>query len=236
MKNKCFYALLGVLISMFTFNAFAEEGVTYGGKNIAITAVDTARSSDGRKLQVADLQKGVYIKSANYFYGAEFVNASALIRSRFTTLGIKLSDSMENSDLALLFDAQGSMDMKNADAKAAHSNLPNNENIFGAAGAGVVAGIPGIIAFASGGLFQSDSKTVLNAMVLLKPVKTKGMFGDKINSSVENGAFTNGITVQYKLEKSNEATEDLVLTMLVDQWIKRFIDLPAKPATPSVAN
>ncbi len=134
-----------------------------------------------------------------------------------------LSETIEGSDLTLLFDSQGSMDMSNADAKAAYSNMPSTPNIIGAAGAGVVAGIPGLVAFATGGLFPTDSKTVLNAMVLIMPVKTKGTFGgEKIGSSISDGTFTNGVTVKYKLEKGNEATEDLVLKMLVDQWIRLY--------------
>lgn len=216
--------------AILSFGAMAEEGVTYGGKNIAMTAVSAAPSSDGRKFHSKDIRNGIYIKSANYFFGKEFPNSSALIRERFATLGIKVADTMEGADLALLFDAQGSMDMSNADVQAAHSNMPSTVNIMGAAGAGIVAGIPGIVAFASGGLFPTDSKTVLNAMVLLKPVKSKGMFGgEKVASSVDGGTFTNGVAVNYKLEKGNEATEDLVLKMLVDQWIKLYLVMDGVP-------
>jgi hypothetical protein len=210
--------------ALCSFGAMSEEGVKYGGKNIAMTSVSAAPGSDGRKFHSNDIHNGIYIKSANYFFGKEYPNASELIRKRFVALGIKVTDNMEGADLALLFDSQGSMDMSNADVKAAHSSMPNNENIYGAASAGIVAGVPGLVAFASGGLFPTDSKTVLNAMVLLKPVKTKGMFGgDKVGSSVDGGTFTNGVTVKYKLEKGNEATEDLVLEMLVDQWVKQYM-------------
>lgn len=220
--------------TLLSFGAMAEEGVAYDGKNIALTAVTAAPSSDGRKFHTKDIQKGIYIKSANFFFGKEFPNSTVLIRERFEALGFKLSDTMEGSDLALLFDSQGSMDMSNADAKAAHSNMPSTPNIIGAAGAGVVAGIPGLVAFASGGLFPTDSKTVLNAMVLIKPVKTKGTFGgEKTSSSVSDGTFTNGVTVKYKLEKGNEATEDLVLKMLVDQWIKLYWVIDGTPVAAS---
>ena len=230
-----------IILSILSFAVHAEEGVTYDGKNIAMTEVSAAPSSDGRKFNAKDIQKGIYIKSANYFFGKEFPNASALIRARFAELGFKLSDTMEGSDLALLFDSQGSMDMSNADAKAAHSNMPNNANIYGTVSAGVAAGIPGVVAFASGGLFSTDSKTVLNAMVLLKPVKTKGFLGEKVSSSIDGGTFTDGVLVKYKLDKNNEATEDLVLKMLVDQWIKMYVvaDVPvaasAVPAAEALA-
>lgn len=213
-----------VVTALFSFGATAEEGVKYAGKNIAMTSVSTAPGSDGRQFHSNDIHNGIYIKSANYFFGKEYPNASDLIRKRFAALGVKVTDTIEGSDLALLFDSQGSMDMSNADMKAAHSSMPNNVNIFGAASAGIVAGIPGIVAFASGGLFPTDSKTTLNAMVMIKPVKTKGMFGgEKVNSSVDGGTFTDGVMVKYKLENGNEATEDLVLTMLVDQWVKQYM-------------
>lgn len=205
----------------------AEEGVTYEGKNIALTGVSAAGSSDGRKFNAKDLQNGIYIKMAPYFFGSELPNASALIRQRFTELGFKVNEKMEGSDLALLFDAQGSMDMSNANAKAkaAHSRIPNAVNVGGAAAAGVVAGIPGVLAFASGALFPTDSKTTLNAMVLLKPNSRK--------STVDDGTFTNGVTVKYKLENGNEATEDLVLKMLVDQWITLYVVSDIAPAAAS---
>lgn len=223
--------------TLMSFGALAEEGVTYDGKNIAMTAVSAAPSSDGRKFHSNDIHNGVYIKSANYFFGKEYPNASDLIRRRFAALGIKVTDTMEGSDLAFLFDSQGSMDMSNADAKATHTNTPSTQNIIGAASAGVVAGIPGLVAFASGGLFPTDSKTVLNAMVLLKPVKTKGMFGgEKVSSSVDGGTFTNGVTVKYKLEKGNEATENLVLEMLVDQWVKQYMVIDGSPVAASAVN
>lgn len=219
--KKIVIGLLAVVMSIFALSSSAEEGVTYDGKNIALTSVSVASSSDGRKFNAKDLQNGVYIKLAPYFFGSELPNASELIRQRFAELGFKVNKEMEGSDMALLFDAQGSMDMSNAEAKAAHSRAPNAVNIGGAVAAGVVAGIPGVLAFASGGLFPTDSRTTLNAMVLLKPNKNK--------STVDGGTFTNGVTVKYKLEKGNEATEDLVLKMLVDQWVKLYIvaDAPA---------
>jgi len=204
-----------VVGAFLSFAVLAEEGVTYDGKNIALTDVSVAWSSDGRKFNARDMQNGIYIKMAPYYFGSELPNASALIRQRFTELGFKISKKMEGSDLALLFDAQGSMNMSDADAKAAHSRAPNAVDVSGAATAGIVAGIPGVLAFASGALFQTDSKTTLNAMVLLKPNSRK--------STVDDGTFTNGVFVKYKLEKGNEATEDLVLKMLVDQWIKLYV-------------
>lgn len=214
-----------VVGAFLSYAALAEEGVTYDGKNIALTGVSVAGSSDGRKFNARDLQNGIYIKMAPYFFGSELPNASALIRQRFTELGFKVNEKMEGSDLALLFDAQGSMDMSSADAKAAHSRVPNAVNVGGAAAAGVVAGIPGVLAFASGALFPTDSKTTLNAMVLLKP--------DSRKSTVDDGTFTNGVLVKYKLEKGNEATEDLVLKMLVDQWIKLYVVSDIAPAAAS---
>lgn len=220
MNRAARFAVLAVG-ALLSFAALAEEGVTYDGKNIALTGVSAAGSSDGRKFNTKDLQNGIYIKMAPYFFGSELPNASAQIRQRFAELGIKVNEKMEGSDLALLFDAQGSMDMGNADAKAAHSRAPNAVNVGGAAAAGIVAGVPGVLAFASGALFTTDSKTTLNAMVLLKPNSRK--------STVDDGTFTNGVLVKYKLEKGNEATEDIVLKMLVDQWIKLYLVTDGAP-------
>jgi hypothetical protein len=63
-------------------------------------------------------------------------------------------------------------------------------------------------------------------MVLLKPNSRK--------STVDDGTFTNGVTVKYKLEKENEATEDLVLKMLVDQWVKLYLVIDAESVAEPV--
>lgn len=222
--------------ALLSFGAMAaDEGVTYDGKKIAITEVGADGSSDGRKFHTKDFRGSIYIQDANFFFGKRYANAENLIRHRFVELGFKLTDTMDGSDMALLFDSSGSMDMVNADAQAAHSTIPSNANIFGGISAGITAGIPGVLAFASGGLFQTDSKTSLMAMVMLKPVKTKGMFGEKINSSVKDGTFTNSVQVKYRLEKGNEATEDIVLKMLVDQWIKLYVVADGEPVAASAA-
>lgn len=229
--------LMGAVMAMLALSAVAEEGVTYDGKKIAITDVSQAGSSDGRKFHPKDFQNSIYIQDAKFFFGGRYPNAEKLIRQRFAELGFKLTDTMDGADMALLFDSIGSMDMANADAKAEHSMMPSTVNIYGGISAGITAGIPGVMAFASEGLFPADSKTSLMAMVMLKPVKTKGFMGEKVSSSVKDGTFTNSVQVKYKLEKGNEATEDLVLRMLVDQWVKMYVvaDAPVVPvaaATP----
>lgn len=235
--KKTALLLVGAIMATAAFGALAaDQGVTYDGKNIAIVKVEVGPSSDGRKFHVSDFQNGVYVHAAKYFAGKQYPNAEKMIRQRFAELGFKVVDNPIGADMQISFDASGSMDMDNADAQAAHSNMPSNSNIFGGISAGITAGIPGVLAFASGGLFQSDSQTGLMALVMLKPVKTKGFFGrEGMDSSVKNGNFTNNVLVKYKLDKKNPATEDLVLKMLVDQWIKMYVvaDAPVAGAAPS---
>jgi len=222
--NKIAFAMLVTL----SFSAYAaDEGVVIDNKKILLTDVSVSGGSDGRTFKAADLTKGVHVKVAKMFYGKRYPNAEALVKERLTAKGIKIAEQEDGASLALMFDIGGSMDMESAEAKADYSSLPSTSKV--AANAGAVAGA--VVSFGTGGaaaaavgfLFPVDSKSLINAMVLVEPKKTKGFLGEGLNSSVKNGTFTNGVSVSYKLEKDHEAPDDVVLKMLIDQWVSKYI-------------
>lgn len=83
----------------------------------------------------------------------------------------------------------------------------------------LVNGVVGIAAM-EGLSFSSNDKTVLGAVVCMQPRPVKNAWCE---SSVKDGGFINGISVKYKLEKKAKAPEDVVLKMLVGQWVAKYI-------------
>jgi hypothetical protein len=128
--------------------------------------------------------------------------------------------------------------MSDADKKAAHSNLPNTTSVVvnGAIVAGglVANGPSALVGAATGLLFNVDSKSTAQAMIIMQPKKSKGFFGEGVGSGIDNGYITNNITLKYKLEKDNEAGDDVVLTMLTEQWIKKFF--PTDDSEPKIVS
>lgn len=224
-----------VFMAIVSFGAMAaEEGVVYDGKIILMTDVSDAPSSDGRVFHSKDFPDGVYVRVAKMFHGERYPDLEAIVRECLAGKGFKMADNMEGSSMELAFTVFGKLSLEDANNKAAHSNRPNGVNVAGTVGAALVAGAPGAIAFMAGSVFPTDSRTSLTAMSLMKPVKTKGLFGGEgLKSSVDGGTFTNGIAVKYKLEKDKEATEDAIFKMLVDQWMKRYVINDAEPVAAS---
>lgn len=65
----------------------------------------------------------------------------------------------------------------------------------------------------SGGMFQTDSKTSLMAMVMLKPEKKMGFFGEKVASSVDSGTFSNSLPVAASATPATETLAEAKIIM-----------------------
>ena len=232
--------LAGILGTVLSVGAFAEEakiaGVEIDGKKIAIESV--GKHGDERILHSKDLQDGIYIVAvAGPYSKTIYPNATNIIRERFAASGFKVVDKAEGSALGIQFFTMGALDLENADKAAAASILPT-ANQVGINAPGFVlgvanVGIAGGIAYIAGGLLQSSSKAVMSGFSLLKPNDNK-MF--KSSSAEKDPQFSDGIKVNYKLEKENKASDDIVLKMVTDQWIKSFLVLDAAPAEPVAAS
>jgi hypothetical protein len=218
-----------ILIAALTFSfgaVHAEEvaGVTIDGKKIVIVDADKKFFSQEHFLHRKDLQDGIYAIAGRGPAG-DFIypNATAIIRERFKAKGYKVVDKAEGSAVTLRFFTTGELDMGDADKAAAASNLPNSgqigSNVIGGLGAIAVAGIAGGAAYAIGSLFQSSKETV---------IACTSMTNEK-NPKIFNAIMY----VDYKLEKDNKASDDIVLKMLVDQWIKRYVLLDTEPVAAS---
>ena len=111
-------------------------------------------------------------------------------------------------------------------------------NSAGTAAGGAV----GLVGFVAGQLFDTDTKLVIMARTFKKPVFPKSADGSRMgintSSTDKDGLTMGGLKVFYKLEKGKEASDDVVLKMAVNQWIKHYIifDAPtlqaATPAAP----
>lgn len=233
-----------LFIAFFSIGVMAADdavkGVVIDGKNIAITDVSPVRFLDNRTVSNLDFPQGVYITVAKRMGGERYPNAEALVRERFSSQGIKVTDKMDGASAMIMFGIAGSLDLADADKKAAYSSRPSTEQVVVNGGAligGIVTSGPGaILGFAVGSMFPVDSKSMISAQVIMKPVITKGMFGENITSELKDGSFTNSIQVNYKLEKGNEATDDIALKMVADQWIKKFVLFDMKPSAPVAAS
>jgi len=45
--------------------------------------------------------------------------------------------------------------------------------------------------------------------------------------------FTKNVIVHYKLEKENKVSDDIVLTVITNQWINQYMVLDVKPVAAS---
>lgn len=207
-------------------NAVAEEvsGVTIDGKKIVIVEAGKKFGSQEHFLHSKDLQDGIYALAVSVPTGSTvYPNATAIVRERLKADGYKVVDKAEGSAVTLKFMTAGSLDMEDADKSAATSNLPNSgqigSNVMGGLGAIASAGIVGGAAYAIGSLFQSSKE----ATVLCQ----------SITNEKDAKIFSTAMYVDYKLEKDNKASDDIVLKMLVDQWIKRYLVPDTEPVAVS---
>ncbi len=236
------YILVGFLGLLFSINAFSKDEVfAVDGKNIKVTDFSNLMGA-GETLNLSSLKNGVFIMVSNGpDIDTHLPNAEKSIQDVFRAHGIKVADIMENSSVAIRWSSNLSLDMFKADQAAMHSSLPNRQqasSMIGQIAGAAMSGPAGLVGFAAGALFNTDSKLLLQAASFKDPKIGKvGLFGVKGILSSESKSHS--AKIFYNLEKGNEASDDIVLKMAIDQWIKHFIvfDVPSEiqPETTNIA-
>lgn len=226
MKKIILVALASLVIN--SLPAFAEEQmITIDGKQIVITEIDKMFGSSERKIDAKLLQGGIYVIAEAEIGGNRLPNAEALIKEQFAAAGIPISDTLESSAAAITFWANGSLNLARADQRYAQGMNANkiSSGIAAAAGSMVANGVAGGAGALIGLFIPQDEKTIITGLVREKPFMNKGLFGSSLRSSVKDGEYGDQIEIQYSLPKEEEkqATQDVILKMAVDQWIKRYI-------------
>jgi hypothetical protein len=250
MKITLFMVLIGLMVSM---NAIAkDEQVTIDGKNITVTDVDKVGFFKPDPIHSNDLKDGVCVISDAY------PNIARIIRERLVLNGIKPLESLhgdvilgtsEKCKYLISLSGFGSIDISNVEKQAAYSALPTAGQVVGGGGqmigsvvnsarSAAGGGAGGLIGFAIGALWSSDSKLVFQGSVITDPVikikDGRGLVADYCKFSLVT------TKIFYKLEKGKEATDDIVFKMAVDQWLKHYVifDTPVQtveaPQTPAI--
>lgn len=230
MKN----IICGLIALVISVAAFAkDQTVVIDGKNIVVTDVSNAGFIGNNVLHANDLSKGVYIMVTNGSnIDSRLPGAEKIIADVFRSYGIKIAANMEDSGYAIGWTSGVSLDMVRADRMATHTAMPNGNQVAAisgqAIGAALSAGPAGLVGYAAGALFNTDSKLLIQAIVFKDPAIGKvGLFG--VRGITSSKTDLNSATVFYKLEKGKEAPDDIVLKMAVDQWVKRFVVFDAPP-------
>ena len=244
MKNLL-VGLLGMLISTGVFAK--DEPVPIDGKHIVVT--DVAEPGFYNKQIHSSIFNGggAYIIAGTVNH--RFPNAEKAIAEIFRSHGIPVADSLETSSVAMVFTTWLALDMANADQMAAHVHIPNAGQIategtqmLGAvmAFADVATGVAVALAGFAAELLNTDTKLVISVSSYKQPVYRHGRGGSSIGTdSKDSDAMSYGLAkIYYKLEYGKEASDDVVLKMAVDQWIKHYVifDTPALEATAPKAS
>lgn len=241
------YLLVGLIAFLVSLGAFAKDDpVTIDGKNILVT--DFSESGFGSsQVHSNDFKGGVYIIAGSV--DQRFQNAEKAMAEMFKAHGIKVADTLETSSMAIVVNTMLALDIAKADQAAAYTSGPNAGQVIAGGGQMVGAvynslhaaagGVGGLVGFAAGALFNTDSKLVISVTTAKNPKYTKGWAARGVRSTLDSGGDNSGVAkVFYKLEKGKEASDDIVLKMAIDQWIKHFVifDTPtleaASPAAP----
>lgn len=220
--------LIGLLLGMgVVMGVQAEDvGVNIDGKNIVVTETTNAFGSDESRLDSKDFPSGIFIQ-ASTINGEILLNATEVIKSRFFEKGFKVVSSIDEADIAIGFISLKSLDMKNADQEVEHSLLPTANQIAtglgGSIGSTIVLGPVALAGYLAGTLF-SDETAIIGGVSCLKPVYGTAHGKKYIYSSLKkNGEQTNSVKISYKLDKENKASDAIVLKMVIDQWIERYM-------------
>ena len=237
MKMNILVSLMAMLLSMAAYAK--DEPVTIDGKHILVTDVSEMGWGNSA-LHTNDLKNGVYVQvTSSSNVDSHLPNAEKVIASELESHGIKIADKLEGSSIAL--------DMAKADQAAAYSALPNAGQV--AAGGGqmigavmnsarsAAGGVGGLVGFLAGELFNTDSKLLLQTGVYKDPIYAKvGLFGIRgIKSTSDDSIHQPSLKIFYKLEKGKEASDDVVLKMAIDEWIRHYVVFDTPVPTQDVA-
>jgi hypothetical protein len=233
MKMNILVSLMAMLLSMAAYAK--DEPVTIDGKHILVTDVSEMGWGNSA-LHTNDLKNGVYVQvTSSSNVDSHLPNAEKVIASELESHGIKIADKLEGSSVAILWSSSIALDMAKADQAAAYSALPNAGQV--AAGGGqmigavmnsarsTAGGVGGLVGFLAGELFNTDSKMLLQTGVYKDPIYAKvGLFGIRgIKSTSDDSIHQPSLKIFYKLEKGKEASDDVVLKMAIDEWIKHYV-------------
>lgn len=222
MKKIILAGIVGVLLSNVSFAADEEAGVTIDGKKIAIALIKP--QGDDRILHSKDLQDGIYVAAVEWAtVDPGYKNATRIIRERLELKGFKVVDKVEGSSVGIHFWMLGDLKMEDADKSAPASGKGVGLAVASFIGGGVAS---------LGGVFSSNSQATLCGFSMLKP--TDGRL-KKSTSTEKDTQFDDNLVFKYKLEKDNKASSDIVLTMMIDEWIKHYLVLDAEPVAASAA-
>lgn len=244
MKFKIFVSLMVIMLA--GCSSMKDAPVAIDGKHILVTDFSEPLFGAGNtQVHSNDLKGGVYVVASPHGFASlddRLPNAERAIGEVFKSHGLKVSDTLENSSMALTFTTLLALDIVRADQAAAYSPMPNAGQVIGGAGQMIGAGINsigtpaggagGLVGFAMGAMFNLDSKLYIAAMEFKTPSRRDNSHGSFVNGEDVHSA---GASVFYKLEKGKEAPDDAVLKMAVGEWIRHFVifDTPTIEAEAS---
>jgi hypothetical protein len=214
----------------------ADEMVTMDGKNILLTLVEAKGNLDG-KLHSKDLPNGIFVRVSDNSFpvnGASLPNAEALVKAIFVAHGFKVVDKAEGASVAVQFGSVGgSFNLVSANNQAEHGSV-SSDKVVGTIVVAAVGGGAGVLGAVASLFIQTDERTSLMGFVSIKPEYKGPNF---LMSSEKNDHGAN-LLVKYRLEKENKAQDDIILKVMIEQWIKQYMvkesDV-AKIATPASA-
>lgn len=230
---------VGVVMGLLAGMAMAEEMFVVDGKKILVTS-DLHQAE--LLIHSKDFPKGIFIRATTGggvpMGGGTLLNAGKIIKERFESKGFKVVEKFEDADIAIQFSSMGgNMNIVKANNNAAHSIMPDSGKLAANAGAlagavmsgGVFAGV----GYIAGAFIPTDESAFLTATVSKKPkFHQGGFFGiDSIISSVDDGDIYKHLGVKYRLDKEDQASDELILKLMVELWIKYNMVLDAPVAT-----
>lgn len=230
--------LIGLLLGMGVVMGVQAEDVGFNidGKNIVLKKSSKSFGSDEYSLNVKDFPSGIFLKATDVG-GNELVNATELIKSRFIEKGFKVVKTLEEADVAIGFYSGGSLDMKSADQQAEHSVLPTGNQLStglgGAIGTTIALGPIGAVGYLIGSLLPGETATI-NGMSFIKPTYTTSWGKKYFKSNTKEGYKRNSADIKYQLDGESKAGDAVVLKLVIDQWINRYMVMDAEPSTSAI--
>jgi hypothetical protein len=222
-------ALLAGCSSAPTKPFTGDKTVEYDGKKIVITDIGVSGGLD-KPIHSNDLPDGIFIRASaegNPMLGDSLQYAEKVIKERFASRGVKITDQVEQASVSIQFASHqnATFSMAGANNIAEQSEL-NKSKLVSSVMLAVGRGPVGIVGGVGNFLVKSDEKVLFMGFVSKKP---KYNYKHLIASDIGDDDKVGTMHVKYKLfEKDGRAPDDAILKMLVDQWIDQYmiLDVP----------
>ena len=232
--NK-FLFVVSFVFMFFSMNAIAEDKpIEIDGKHILVTDFKVANENKLKIKPEDEKSVFVYLSYPNRY---AYPNARKIVESIFSSKGYKISDKFENAKYSIFLNFNGSLDISKADKYAANSYVPNAGQVathVGALANSVLSGgVNGAAGWVIAELLQTDSYSTISGSLRKDAVLKKGFFGEKLTGS-DDEIYGGTARVFYKLEKGKEASDDIVLKMVVNEWIDHF--MPTQNVNTQIAD